>query len=81
MNILVESLSRARLSVAMIVRDEQEVLAESIESVAGLADEIVVLDTGSEDRTAEIAVERGAIVKRCPCPRKKKPPPVWRICM
>ena len=34
MKILAESLSRPRLSVAMIVRDEQEVLAESIESVA-----------------------------------------------
>lgn len=49
MKILAESLSRPRLSVAMIVRDEQEVLAESIESVGKIADEIVVLDTGSTD--------------------------------
>lgn len=66
MKILAESLSRPRLSVAMIVRDEQEVLAESIDSVRNIADEIVVLDTGSTDRTAELAAELGAIVHRMP---------------
>lgn len=57
MKILAESLSRPRLSVAMIVRDEQDVLAESIESVHKIADEIVVLDTGSTDRTPELAAQ------------------------
>ena len=64
MKILAESLSRPRLSVAMIVHDEQEVLAESIESVGKIADEIVVLDTGSLDRTPELAAELGATVYR-----------------
>ncbi len=59
-------LTRPKLSVAMIVRDEQDVLARSIESVRGLADEIVVLDTGSTDRTPELAVELGASVHRKP---------------
>ncbi len=62
MKILAESLSRPRLSVAMIVRDEQEVLAESIKSVGKIADEIVVLDTGSTDRTPELAAQLGATV-------------------
>ena len=66
MKILAESLSRPRLSVAMIVRDEQEVLAESIESVGKIADEIVVLDTGSTDRTPELAAHLGATVHRTP---------------
>ncbi len=66
MKILAESLSRPRLSVAMIVRDEQEVLAESIESVRKIADEIVVLDTGSTDRTPELAAQLGATVHRTP---------------
>ncbi len=66
MKLLTESLSRPRLSVAMIVRDEQEVLAESIESVGKIADEIVVLDTGSSDRTPNLAAELGAIVHRMP---------------
>jgi tetratricopeptide (TPR) repeat protein len=60
------SLSRPRLSVAMIVRDEQDVLAKSIESVSGLADEIVVLDTGSIDRTPVLASELGATVHHRP---------------
>jgi tetratricopeptide (TPR) repeat protein len=47
----------------MIVRDEAEVIAESIESVRPIADEIVVLDTGSVDNTAEVAVRLGATVR------------------
>jgi tetratricopeptide (TPR) repeat protein len=55
---------RARLSVAMIVRDEAELLATSIESIRAIADEVVVYDTGSTDRTPEIARRLGAIVTR-----------------
>ncbi len=66
MKILAESLSRPRLSVAMIVRDEQEVLADSIEGIRKIADEIVVLDTGSVDRTPELAAHLGATVHRTP---------------
>jgi tetratricopeptide (TPR) repeat protein len=66
MKILAESLSRPRLSVAMIVRDEQEVLTESIASISKIADEIVVLDTGSTDRTPELAAQLGATVHRAP---------------
>jgi tetratricopeptide (TPR) repeat protein len=50
------------LSVAMIVRNEQDVLAETIESVLALADEIVVLDTGSVDQTVAVASRLGAMV-------------------
>jgi len=66
MKILAESVSRPRLSVAMIVRDEQEVLAESLESVHKIADEIIVLDTGSGDRTPDLAAQLGATVHRTP---------------
>jgi tetratricopeptide (TPR) repeat protein len=66
MKILAESLPRTRLSVAMIVRDEQEVLAESIESVRKIADEIVILDTGSTDRTPELATRLGARLYHMP---------------
>jgi tetratricopeptide (TPR) repeat protein len=59
-----ESGWRPRLSVAMIVRDEQQVLTDSIESVRPIADEIVVLDTGSTDRTVAIAEQLGAAVGR-----------------
>ena len=50
-----ESAGRARVSLTMIVRDEEKNLRRCLESVRGVFDEIVVLDTGSKDRTIEIA--------------------------
>jgi len=61
-----DNASRPGLSVGMIVRDEQDVLAESIESVSSIADQIVVLDTGSTDRTLKIAEKLGAVTARMP---------------
>lgn len=55
-----------RLSVAMIVRDEQEVIGTTIESVQSIADEIIVLDTGSTDQTSGIAGSLGAKILRAP---------------
>jgi tetratricopeptide (TPR) repeat protein len=46
---------RPRLTVAMIVRDAADVLADSLDSVRAIADEIVVMDTGSCDETITIA--------------------------
>lgn len=40
----------------MIVKNEEEVLARCLDSAAGVADEIIILDTGSQDRTKEIAL-------------------------
>ncbi len=54
--------SEVSVSLTMIVRDEQGNLPRCLGSVAGLFDEIVVVDTGSTDRTAEIAREFGARV-------------------
>lgn len=51
-----------RLSVAIIARDEAAVLAETIESVRDIADDIFVLDTGSTDDTVRIAEKAGARV-------------------
>jgi glycosyltransferase involved in cell wall biosynthesis/Flp pilus assembly protein TadD len=49
-----------KLSVCLIARNEEKFLGQCLESVRGLADQIVVLDTGSTDRTIEIAKEHGA---------------------
>lgn len=50
------------LSVVMIVRNEEHRLAPALASVKGWADEIVVVDAHSQDRTAELCREAGARV-------------------
>ncbi|MFL2848460.1 MAG: glycosyltransferase family 2 protein [Coraliomargaritaceae bacterium] len=50
------------LSVFYIVKDEEQRLAESLEKAVQVADEIIVLDSGSTDRTIEIAESFGAKV-------------------
>ena len=51
-----------RVSLTMIVRNEEANLAACLESARGLCDEIVIVDTGSTDRTVEIARSFGARV-------------------
>lgn len=50
------------LSLCMIVKNEETSLPQTLESVRGVVDECIVLDTGSTDRTVEIAQEFGASV-------------------
>jgi len=51
-----------RLSLCLIARNEEAFLADCLDSVRGVVDEIVVVDTGSTDGTAAIARARGARV-------------------
>ncbi len=50
----------SRLSVCLIAKNEEAFLPQCLASVRGLADQIVLVDTGSTDRTVEIAREHGA---------------------
>ena len=51
-----------RVSLTMIVKNEEANLPACLDSVAGLFREIIVVDTGSTDRTKEIAARYGAKV-------------------
>jgi len=53
---------RPRISLCMIARDEEPRLRECLQSVRAYVDEMIVVDTGSRDRTPEIARELGAKV-------------------
>jgi glycosyltransferase involved in cell wall biosynthesis len=57
----------ARLSVTIIARDEERDLPGCLESVR-FADEVVVVDSGSRDRTRDIARAAGAKVYENPWP-------------
>ncbi|MCM8780845.1 MAG: glycosyltransferase family 2 protein [Candidatus Omnitrophica bacterium] len=52
------------LSVVIIAKNEEKNIVDCLESVSGWADEIIVVDDESTDRTAKIAEEMGARVLR-----------------
>ena len=54
------------LSVCIIAKNEEKNIAECIDSVSGIADEIIVVDTGSGDNTVIIAEARGCRVLHRP---------------
>ena len=53
----------AGISLCMIVRNEERFLEAALSSVAGVVDEINIVDTGSTDRTLEIAARFGARIE------------------
>jgi glycosyltransferase involved in cell wall biosynthesis len=54
------------LSAAIIVQDDADHLDACLTSLRGLVDEIVVVDTGSSDRSVAVAEQHGAVVAREP---------------
>jgi glycosyltransferase involved in cell wall biosynthesis len=56
------------LSLSMIVRDEAERLERCLASVKGFVDEMVLVDTGSQDGTVALARGLGATVHEIPWP-------------
>jgi glycosyltransferase involved in cell wall biosynthesis len=57
---------RSKISLCMIVKNEQQYLPRCLASVQGVVDEIIVVDTGSTDTTCSIAEQAGAIVLSFP---------------
>lgn len=54
------------LALCMVVKNEQEFLGRCLNSVTGIVNEILIVDTGSTDRTIEIAESYGARVIESP---------------
>ncbi|WP_418039702.1 glycosyltransferase [Paenibacillus xylanilyticus] len=52
------------ISLCMIVKDEEDGLRRCLESVRGIVDEIIIVDTGSADDTLRIAALYGAKIIR-----------------
>ncbi len=50
------------LSVSMIARDEEAYVADAIRSILPIAGEVILIDTGSTDKTREIAASLGATI-------------------
>lgn len=59
-------MTKPRLTLCMIVRDESRQLQRCLHSVRPLVDEIVIVDTGSTEATTEVAAAAGARVERAP---------------
>lgn len=53
---------RKLITLNMIVKDEEALLGECLKSIKGFVDEIIIVDTGSSDRTVGVARKHGAIV-------------------
>src|SRR5437868_6177343 len=55
-------MSPVRLSLAMIVRDNDSTIGRALDSAASFCDEMIVVDVGSRDKSRQIAEEHGAVV-------------------
>lgn len=55
-----------KISIAMIVRNEEKHLPRCLKSIEGLWDQLVIVDTGSMDQTIKIAKDFGAEVHQHP---------------
>ncbi|HTI99453.1 MAG TPA: glycosyltransferase, partial [Dongiaceae bacterium] len=60
---LQNSAAPQRLTVCLITKNEEKFLGQCLQSVREVAHQIIVVDTGSTDRTVEIAQEHGAEVQ------------------
>ncbi len=52
----------ATLSVVIVAKNEERTIGRVLDAVSAIADEMLVVDSGSDDKTIEIANEKGARV-------------------
>jgi len=58
--------NRISISACMIVKNEENLLPQCLESIGSYVQEVIIVDTGSTDRTIEIAEKYGAKVYHHP---------------
>lgn len=63
---VLESSYKTLVSLCMIVKNEERQLAACLNSARGFVDEIIIVDTGSTDKTVEIAKEFDAEIHHFP---------------
>lgn len=61
-----KKLPRSSIALCMIVKNEEKWLPDCLDSVRDVVDEMVIVDTGSTDRTIEIARSYGARIYEIP---------------
>ena len=61
-----DNIKPIKLSISMIMKDEEKHIGRCLESVKDIADEIIIVDTGSTDRSIEIAKSYGAKIYKHP---------------
>src|SRR5690625_1920531 len=59
-------MKKQTISLCMIVRNEEDHIEQALQSVKGLVDEIIIVDTGSTDQTRVICEKFNATVVRVP---------------
>ncbi|SDX95575.1 glycosyltransferase [Paenibacillus sp. CF384] len=59
-----KSIAKPLITLCMIVKDEARDLPRCLQSVQGIVDQLIIVDTGSKDATVAIARKYGAIVVR-----------------
>src|SRR5262249_14592589 len=58
--------SRPTIALCVIARNEEQFIADCLDSARPFVDEIILVDTGSTDRTVELGLEHGARVVSFP---------------
>lgn len=59
-------IQKPKISLCMIVKDEEQFLSACLKSVQSVVDEIIIVDTGSKDKTIEIAQSFNAKIIEIP---------------
>lgn len=59
---------QAQVTLCMIVRDEERVIDECLRSASPFFSQVIIVDTGSTDKTKAIALQRGAEVREITWP-------------